>query len=288
MNRFGEAALAMLGPMIWGTTYIVTTHMLPPGAPLHGALARILPAGLLLLAIVRVLPKGVWIGRVFLLGALNFTIFMSLLFVSTLRLPGGVAATVGAFQPLIVVGLAPLVLGTPLRPRALGAAAAGVVGVGLLILTPAARLDATGLIAGFGGAASMAFGTLFTRRWSAAAPPLVMTAWQLVAGGVLLAPVAILFEAPPPPPGLINLAGYVWLGLFGTILAYVIWFRALRRLDAARVAPLALLSPVTATALGWAIAGERLSPSQMFGAALTLGAVWASQTGVRTAPKSGA
>lgn len=286
MNRIGEVVVTMLGPVIWGTTYIVTTHLLPPGAPLHGALARILPAGLLLLLIVRTLPKGVWIGRAFVLGALNFAFFMAMLFVSTQRLPGGVAATVGAFQPLLVVILAPLILRTPLRPRALAAAAAGVVGVGLLILTPAARLDAVGVAAGFAGALSMAFGTVLTRLWSASVPPLTMTAWQLAAGGILLAPVALIFEQAPPPPTMLNLAGYLWLGLFATIFAYVVWFRGLRRLDATQVAPLALLSPVTATALGWLIAGESLGPLRLLGAALTLGAIWASQTGARPASKS--
>ena len=279
MIRLGDVAPTLLAPLIWGTTYLATTHLLPPDVPLHGALARVLPAGLLLLAIVRTPPRGVWIARAFVLGALNFAIFMSLLFVSTYRLPGGVAATVGAFQPLIVVTSAPLILGTALRRRALAAAAVGVIGVGLLILTPAARLDPVGLAAGFGGALSMAFGTLLTRRWGANVPPLTMTAWQLAAGGALLAPVALLFESPPPPPTGAQMLGYVWLGLFGTVVAYALWFRGLRLLAATRVAPLALLSPVTATTLGWLVAGERLGALQTLGAALTLGAVWASQTG---------
>lgn len=204
---------------------------------------------------------------------------MSLLFVSTYRLPGGVAATVGAFQPLIVVALSPLVLGTPLRPRALAAAAVGVLGVALLILTPAARLDAIGVAAGFGAAASMAFGTMLTRKWASDVPPLTMTAWQLAAGGLLLAPIAVLFEASPPPPTATHLFGYVYLCLMATVVSYLLWFRGLRRLDATQVAPLALLSPVTATILGWTAAGERLGAAQLVGAALTLGAVWASQTG---------
>ncbi len=51
------------------------------------------------------------------LGALNFTIFWAMLFVSAYRLPGGVAATVGAVQPLIVIGLARLVWAAGSRRR---------------------------------------------------------------------------------------------------------------------------------------------------------------------------
>ena len=54
---------------------------------------RALPAGLLLLLFVRQLPQGVWWPRVFLLGALNFSVFWAMLFVAAYRLPGGVAAT---------------------------------------------------------------------------------------------------------------------------------------------------------------------------------------------------
>ena len=279
VGRGFDVALTALAPLIWGTTYIVTTQLLPPGVPLHVSLLRALPAGLLLMAFVRVLPSGAWVWRAFLLGALNFTIFWALLFVSAYRLPGGVAATVGAFQPLIVVLLAPLVLGANLRPRALAATAAGVAGVALLILTPAARLDPLGLLAGFGGALSMAFGTLLTRRWGPSVPPLTMTAWQLTAGGLLLIPLALALEPPPPAPTAAHLAGYLWLGLLGAAITYILWFRGLRRLDPTRVAPLSLLSPVTATILGWALLGERLGALQLVGAALTLGAVWASQTG---------
>ncbi|KGM32705.1 ABC transporter permease, partial [Inquilinus limosus MP06] len=105
-----------IAPAIWGTTYYVTTEFLPQGYPLTVAMLRALPAGLLLLALVRTLPTGIWWGRAFILGALNFSIFWALLFVSAYRLPGGVAATLGAVQPLIVIALARLVLGRPVLP----------------------------------------------------------------------------------------------------------------------------------------------------------------------------
>ncbi|MGB7481096.1 MAG: EamA family transporter, partial [Burkholderiaceae bacterium] len=89
-------------PAIWGTTYLVTTELLPPGVPLTVATWRALPAGLLLLAFVRRLPHGVWWARALLLGALNISLFQTLLFISAYRLPGGVAATLGALQPLLV------------------------------------------------------------------------------------------------------------------------------------------------------------------------------------------
>lgn len=130
-----DLVLTALAPAIWGSTYLVTTELLPPGRPLTVALLRALPAGVLLLAVVRQWPHGIWWVRSLLLGALNFSLFWWMLFVAAYRLPGGVAATVGAVQPLLVIGLARLLLGTPVRLLSVVAAVAGLAGVALLILT---------------------------------------------------------------------------------------------------------------------------------------------------------
>ncbi|EJK83834.1 EamA family transporter, partial [Rhizobium sp. AP16] len=165
MTRNSDLLLTAIAPAIWGSTYLVTTELLPAGYPLTVAMLRALPAGLLLLAIVRRLPDGIWWLRSLVLGALNFSIFWWMLFISAYRLPGGVAATVGAVQPLIVIVLARLLLGSPIRGLSVIAAIAGIAGVALLILTPQATLDPIGIAAGIGGAFSMAAGTVLSRRW---------------------------------------------------------------------------------------------------------------------------
>ncbi|MCH1998816.1 EamA family transporter, partial [Achromobacter xylosoxidans] len=103
MSRSTDLLLTATAPAIWGSTYVVTTLMLPQGYPLTVAMLRALPAGLLLLLAVRQIPHGIWLLRSAILGALNFSIFWALLFVAAYRLPGGVAATLGAIQPLIVI-----------------------------------------------------------------------------------------------------------------------------------------------------------------------------------------
>ncbi|NJP81926.1 EamA family transporter, partial [Streptomyces sp. AA8] len=155
-NRVGILLLTALAPAVWGTTYLVTTELLPPGRPLLAAVVRALPAGLALVAVTRRLPQGVWWWRALVLGALNIGGFFALLFVAAYRLPGGVAATVGAIQPLLVALLSAGLLGERLSPRTLIAAVAGVAGVSLLVLRAEARLDALGVAAAVGGAVVMA------------------------------------------------------------------------------------------------------------------------------------
>lgn len=270
-------ATTALAPAIWGTTYVATTELLPAGYPLHVAMLRALPAGLLLLLVFRTLPRGHWWWRVTILGALNFTFFWAMLFISAYRLPGGVAATVGAVQPLIVIGLARLVMGRKIRPAAVLAALAGLGGVGLLVLTPSATLDPIGIAAGLAGALSMAAGTVLTRHWQPDVPALTFTAWQLTAGGLLLVPLALLLEPPLPPLTGLNILGFLWLGVVGGALTYIIWFRGIARLEPAAVASLGFLSPLVATLLGWLLLGQSLSLPQILGFVTVLASVWLAQ-----------
>lgn len=269
-----------LAPAIWGSTYFVTTEFLPAGYPLTIAMLRALPAGLLLLAIVRRLPSGIWWGRAFILGALNFSFFWAMLFVSAYRLPGGVAATVGAVQPLIVIALSRLLLGRPVRLLAVGAGLVGMAGVALLVLTPKASLDPVGVAAGLAGAVSMAFGTVLTRRWAPPVSNLTFTSWQLAAGGLLLVPVALLFEPALPMPTTANVLGMAYLGLIGAAVTYAVWFRGLSRIEPSAAASLGFLSPIVATLLGWLALGQGLTPAQALGFALVLASVWISQRAI--------
>ncbi|RIX80602.1 EamA family transporter [Acidovorax cavernicola] len=282
-NRTTDVLLTAMAPAVWGSTYIVTTELLPANYPLTVALLRALPAGLLLMLIVRQLPPRAWWGRIFLLGALNFSVLWAMLFLAAYRLPGGVAATITSVQPLFVVFLAGLLLGAPVRALSVAAAVIGMGGVALLVLTPNAALDALGIAAAVAAAVSMAFGTVLSRRWQPPVSALTFTAWQLTAGGLLLLPVALWLEPPLPALTAMNWVGFAWLGLIGAALTYIVWFRGVARLEPSAIAPLAFLSPVTAVILGWALLGQSLSGWQTAGIAIVIASIWLSQQAQRGA-----
>ena len=275
----GWIALTALAPAVWGTTYIVTTHALPTGHPVFAALMRTLPAGTLALALTRRLPSGQWWWKSLVLGALNMACFFPLLFVAAQRLPGGVAATLGAAQPIIVAGLAVVVLSE--RPSAwrLRWGGIGVVGVALVVLGPQAGLDVLGVTAGLGGAVSMGLGVVLTKRWGKpdGVSALSLAGWQLTGAGLLLIVPALLIDGVPTGIDATAVAGYSWLGLVGGLAAYVLWFEGIRRLPVTPTALLGLLSPLTAALLGHVIAGEVLSPAQLLGFALALTAMTVGQ-----------
>jgi probable blue pigment (indigoidine) exporter len=267
--------------MVWGSSYLITTELLPGCDPLAVSVLRALPAALVLMAVVRRLPQGLWWHRVFILGFLNFTLFWWLLFIAAYRLPGGVAATVGALQPLMVIFLSRLLLNTSLRLTPIIGAIGGVIGVALLVLGNSFALDPWGLLAGLGASASMAAGTVLSRRWQPPVSALTITAWQLGAGGMLLLPIALIFATSWPPLSLPSIGGLAYLSLLGAAVTYGLWFRGLGRLGPTAVAPLGFLSPLTAVILGWAVLGQSLQPSQIAGFALVLVSVWLASRPVR-------
>ncbi|MFI0259552.1 EamA family transporter [Streptomyces sp. NPDC017056] len=281
-----DSALTALAPAVWGSTYLVTTELLPPGRPLLAATVRALPAGLILLAIGRALPRGVWWWRALALGVLNIGAFFFLLFVAAYHLPGGVAALVMAVQPMVVLVLSALVLKESVGPLHMAACVLGVTGVGLLVLRPHAGLDAVGVAAGLLGAVSMAAGIVLTKRWGRPAGTglLTFTGWQLTVGGLVLAPVTLLGEGLPGTVTGANLAGFAYLGLIGALLAYAVWFRGVERLPALAVSFLGFASPLAATALGYLVLDQALTPLQLAGASAVVASVVLAQYGGRRAP----
>ncbi|WP_030201377.1 EamA family transporter [Streptomyces sp. NRRL S-87] len=290
MNRAAVIALTALAPVSWGSTYAVATEFLPADRPLFTAVMRALPAGLLLVALSRTLPRGAWWWKSAVLGALNIGAFFPLLFLAAYRLPGGVAAVLGSAGPLFVAGLATVVLGERVRPRQLLAAVVAALGVSMVVLKAGAALDLVGVLAGVASSASMAAGTVMTKRWGRpeGAGPLAVTGWQLTAGGLLVLPVAALAEGAPPALDGRALAGYGYLALVNTAVAYWLWFRGIGRLTATSVTLLGPLSPLTAAVIGWAALGQALSPVQVAGMAVAFGATVAGQlaAGAASRPKS--
>lgn len=257
----------IVAPCLWGSTYVVFTQTLPVEHPLLVGALRALPAGILLMLLGAGLPPRDKLLPLAIIGFANIGLFFGMLFLSASRLPGGLAATLGSMQPLLVAFLAwPLLLRRP-RPGQVLAALAGIVGVGLLVLDSTVKLDAIGVAAALAGAASMATGTVLIERWGKIGTPLALAAWQLALGGLLLLPVALALEGLPPVPSARNLAGLAYLVVIGTALAYWLWVRGIAAVGTG-IAFLGLLSPLVATFLGAALLGEWFHAQQWLGIAV--------------------
>ncbi|MFQ9622961.1 MAG: EamA family transporter [Enterobacteriaceae bacterium] len=272
-----DLLLTALAPAIWGTTYIVTSQFLPPDRPFIAALLRVLPAGIALLIWCRRFPlRNEW-WKLIVTGILNIGAFQALLFIAAYRLPGGLAAVIGAIQPLLVMLLAWCVDRQRSPWLAVLSAFMGIAGMAMLLLSPQTTLEPLGIAAAFLGAMSMALGTWLSRRWAIALPVIALTGWQLLIGGIVLAPIALLVDPPLHQVTLTQAAGYLWLCVAGAMLAYGLWFRGISRLSPVAVSAMSLLSPVTAVLLGWVFLGQKIEGLALVGLVIVLFSVLSIQ-----------
>lgn len=278
-------AVTAIAPVAWGSNYYVTHEFLPAGYPLYGALLRALPAGLLLLAVCRRLPAGQWWWRSLVLGTLNVGAFFVLIYLAAQLLPTSVASTVMATSPVVMMLFAWLVLAHPPRARQLAGAGLGIAGVALMLLTGVVAVDVRGVLASVAAMVMSSLGYVLAKRWSTVSSGqrvdvLSLTAWQLVAGSLVLLPAAAVLESPPALDGRAVL-GFAYVTVVATALAFAAWFTGLRHLDAGTVGLVGLLNPVTGVLLGTVIAAEALSVRQLCGLALVLAGILAPQISVR-------
>ncbi|MBY4127400.1 EamA family transporter [Rhodococcus fascians] len=271
-STLGLTAAAALAPILWGTTYLVTTELLPPDRPMTASVLRAVPAGLLLLLVAPGIPSKGWRLKTATLGVLNIGLFFPMLFVAAYRLPGGIAAVVGSTQPLVIVAISVVFGWGRTRTIQVGWASMAVVGVALTAVSGAIRLDVIGLAAAVVGAVSMATGVALTKRWGVPpdTSPLNSTAWQLLVGGIVISPLIPIVDDGPWAIDAEAIVGYTWLAVVGGALAYSLWFRGARALPTAKVTLLGVLSPVTAAAIGWVALGQNMTGIQCIGFGIAL------------------
>jgi probable blue pigment (indigoidine) exporter len=299
-GRWHWVALTAIAPVAWGSNYFVTRQFLPDDAPLWGAVIRALPAGLLLLAIARERPRGEWWWKSLVLGTLNVGAFFVLIYLASQLLPTSVASTLMASSAAVLLLLAwPLLRERPALVSAIGAVV-GFAGVAIMLLGAAPHSTATGTSAGTpgdGGASVVdplgvavslgamlmsSLGFVLAKRWGGSVRLLPLTAWQLIAGGLVVLPFAVLVEGGPPALDGPALLGFAYVAIVATALAFVAWFAGLRHLPAGSVGLVGLLNPVTGVLLGTLVAHEAFGPAQAVGTALVLGGVVLGQRRTRT------
>lgn len=261
-------SIAAAGPLLLAVGWLLVAHL--PHSPLWIATTRVLPAGLLLVALRPGLPTRAWWHRSAILGAINFAGFFTLQAVAVQTLPAGIAATIAATQTLLVPLGAVILLNTPLRGRQITHAATGLLGVALLLVPNQTQLTLAGVAAALGTAVCTTLGLLLTRHWGQPdrVHHLTTTGWQLIAGGLALLPAAMLTEgALPPISG--NTLPITAIITTTTAAAFATLFGTLHAgLSPATISRLMLLCPLAVTAAGWLLDRQTLTAVQLLGALL--------------------
>lgn len=250
--------------------------------PLRFAGARTLLGGLALLLVLVLRRKPLWpearLARWILpLGALATTFAYGAMFASPAYTGAGIAAVLGNTQPLIIIVLAALFLGEQIRLIKALALGVGLAGVTLLAL-PALREQTghplLGAMLALGASASAAVASVTMKKLHPGKDLMALTAWQLVAGSVVLLGLSAVFEQNETfrwTRGFVGLL--LLLALAGTALGTWLWFWLLQRAEASRLSVYLFLVPVFGLLIAMGGFGERLNALQAGGVALILTAV---------------
>jgi len=273
-------------PAIWGGTFIagrVLALALPPAV---GALMRFAVACIALLGAAFVLEGGLpRLDRRQLLATLALgatgVLAYNLFFLGALsRLPASRTSLIVALNPAVTIAAASLLFGERLSPWRWGGVGLALLGVWIVVSRGqplAAGVDVLGVGEWMmlGAVCAWAAYTLIGRSVLKGLSPLAATTWAALFGTAMLAAVAGPDLADLGPavltPGV--LAAVAYLGVLGTGLAFVWYYRAVQVLGPSRTVIFNNLVPVLGAAFGVGLLGEPLTGSMLLGGAIALAGV---------------
>jgi drug/metabolite transporter (DMT)-like permease len=269
---------------LWGSSYLFIKIGVEANLqPFTLIMARLFIGFLLLASVVIVAREALprerrMYGHLAVMAVINIVVPFGLITWAESYVESSLAATLNAPVPLFVVLIAPLVLADErLTGSKLAGVIVGMIGVAVLVGFDAAALgrnDLTAEIALVGSAISYALGVVYSRRFVKGLRPMIPAVCQV--GFALLMTTALAFVLENPLASPINadtIVSVVWLGLFGSGFAYLVYFRLIRNWGAGRTALVAYELPIWGIALGFVVLGEALHPSLLVGTALVIAGI---------------
>lgn len=275
MSRALDALLFVTLAILWGLSFPAIAVGLEYLPPLLFAAIRYDVAAVLLLAVALAVVDDPWpTARNDALAVLGGGLFLvagnGLLFVGQQTVPSGVAAILQALVPIVTALWAIVLLGERLSGVGAVGVAVGLLGVGFVVQPDPGNLlagDTLGRLLIVGQVVSVALGGVLVQRAGPTLDGVSLTAWSMAVGAVVLHVLSLAAgELPSSGAATVTAIGaIVYLGVFSTAIAFLIYFRILDRSGAFEAALVAYLVPVVATVVGVAVLGESISPLAIAG-----------------------
>jgi drug/metabolite transporter (DMT)-like permease len=267
--------------LVWSSTYLAIRVAVRPGAGFPpfalAAMRSLLAAPLLLLwgktRGMRVRPTRRELLILVASGILLWAFGNAFVVLAERRVDSALAAILIASTPIWVTVLESII--DRRLPSKLVAAAllVGFLGVGLIgypALRSGVRADALAVAALLFAALSWGGGSLLQRRVPVGLDPVVSAGYQILFGGVAVALMSIAFGEPMPAPTTSAWLGFAFLLIFGSLISFTSFLKALHLLPTRLVFTYGYVNPVLAAFLGWLILGERIAGVTLAGAGLVL------------------
>lgn len=263
--------------VVWGSTYLAIRYALVSFPPFVQMGTRFLTAGSVLMVLMLLrgekLPTVSQWRNAFIVGSLMLACGMGLTGVASQTIGSGLVATFIAVVPLLVSGWGLLWGKRPTRLECWGMAV-GLGGVLLLVRGNSFSASTGGLMAIAGATLMWSLGSVLqTTRLPLAAGPMGFASEMLCGGAVLMVIAMVLGEQFSWPPKPLAAAAWVYLVVFGSLVAFSAYLYLLANASPALATSYAFVNPVIALFLGVVLAGEVVSQSEWMASAIILAGV---------------
>ncbi|MGO9804370.1 MAG: DMT family transporter [Steroidobacteraceae bacterium] len=271
--------LTLLGA-IWGGSFLFMRVAASDFGPLPLVEARLALGGLILTPFLwrarTQFSARLWL-RIAGIAAINSVIPFALFAWGAERAPAGIGAITNAMTVMFTVLVACLFFGERISGRRLIGLAAGFIGVAVLASGKTGGASVwPAALAGTAASVCYGFGINLVRRYLTGYPSAAVAAANLLAGSVLLAPLA-LYTWPARAIPAASWVSAVLLGVLCTGAAFVLYYRLIARIGAARASTVTYLIPLFGVIWAWLLLDEPLTASMAFAGALILSGVALSQ-----------
>jgi drug/metabolite transporter (DMT)-like permease len=268
----------------WGSSYLFIKIGVDNGLqPFTLIMFRLLIGFVLLAAVVGVarepLPRDPRMyGHLLVMGVINIAIPFSLITYAEQTVDSSLAAVINGAVPLFVIVIAALFLkGETVTINRVAGLVVGFIGVAVLVgldVTDLGSANTLGELALIGATISYAVGNVYNKAHVHGLRPMIPAVFQVFFGLLVTGALAFLFEHPlavvPAPEAILAV---VWLGLLGSGLAYLSYFRILQHWGATRTSMVAYLLPVVGIGLGALVLHEDVTASTLIGTILVIGGI---------------
>ncbi|MED1783489.1 DMT family transporter [Brevibacillus fortis] len=257
MNRILFGILVVVTTSLMGSSFAVGKIGLAYFSPLLLVGLRFTLAGLIMAAWVwkKPLPKSVrdW-GKLCLIGFLQTAAVMGCIFLSLRTITAGESSILTFMNPLLVVIWGTLFLGISYRLTQWMGVLIGLVGV-FITLGFHLRWE-TGTLFGIGSALAWSMATILVKKWGVRFNVWVMTAYQMLFGGIVLLVMGLNLETPKLIITPTSVFVVLWLAIMASIVQFATWFYLLNHGDPGRTSAFLFLAPFFGVLSGWLLLGE--------------------------------
>ncbi len=271
--------------IIWGTTYLALRIAVLHFPPFLFTAIRQTTAGILLLGFMLIFGKAQWpskdhIWRQAIGGFFMISMGNGLVAWAEMHIPSGVAAIICSLMPVLVILInlttnrderptIPIILGVIL----------GFTGIILIFSEHIAEFSKTeyiiGIVFTFSAVLAWAGGSIWIKKKNIESNPFVNAGLQMFFGGFLLFPISLGFD------DLSNISwtgevvySFLYLIIFGSLIAYASYAYALRKLPMTIVSLYAYVNPLVAVILGWVVLQEKLNTKIWIAMMLTIAGIY--------------